>query len=116
MNFGGYFTGVKSPPKFKFHIRNIIVCIRNIIVCIRNIIVRIRNIIVRIRNIILRIRNMHYTSYRQNYHSFFISTLIFTKMNFGGHFTGVKSQGAKIQVCKRIISIEVETPQHQDVS
>ena len=48
-------------------------------------------IIVRIRNIILRIRNMHYTSYRQNYHSFFISTLIFTKMNFGGHFTGVKS-------------------------
>ena len=55
MNFGGHFTGVKSPPKFKFHIRNIIVCIRNIIVRIRNMIVHIRNVIVRIRNIILRI-------------------------------------------------------------
>ena len=45
MNFGGHFTGIKSPPKFKFHIRNIIVCIRNIIVRICNIIVHIRNII-----------------------------------------------------------------------
>ena len=57
--------GVIFPPKFKFHIRNIIVCIRNIIVGIRNMIVHIRNIIacirsiiVRIRNIILRIRNI----------------------------------------------------------
>ena len=53
-----HFTGVKSPPKFKFHIRNIIVCIRNIIVRIRNIIVHIRNIIVHIRSIIVRIRNI----------------------------------------------------------
>ena len=58
MNFGGHFTGVQSPPKFKFHIRNIIVCIRNIIVRIRNI-VHIRNIIVRTRNIILCIRNIN---------------------------------------------------------
>ena len=58
MNFGGHFTGVKSPPKFKFHIRNI-VCVRNIVVRIRNMIVHIRNIIVRIRNIILRIRNIN---------------------------------------------------------
>ena len=50
--------GVIFPPKFKFHIRNIIVCIRNIIVGIRNIIVHIRNIIVRIRNIIVHIRNI----------------------------------------------------------
>ena len=58
MNFGGHFTGVKSPPKFKFHIRNI-VCIRNIIVRIRNIIVRIRNIILRIRNINIRFSFQH---------------------------------------------------------
>ena len=49
------------PPKFKFRIRNIIVCIRNIIVRIRNIIFRIRNIVVRIRNILLRIRNIKFT-------------------------------------------------------
>ena len=54
MNFGGHFTGVKSPPKFKFHIRNIIVCIHNIIVRIRNIVVCICDIIVRIRNITVR--------------------------------------------------------------
>ena len=59
LNFGGHFTGVKSPPKFKFHIRNIIVCIRNIIVRIRNIIVRIRNIILRIRNINIRFSFQH---------------------------------------------------------
>ena len=47
MNFGGHFTDAKSLPKFKFHIRNIIVCIRNIIVRIRNIIVRIRKINIR---------------------------------------------------------------------
>ena len=59
MNFGGHLSGVKSPPKFKFHIRNIIVCIRNIIVRIRNIIVRIRNIVVRIRNISIRFSFQH---------------------------------------------------------
>ena len=59
MNFGGHFTGVKSPPKFKFHIRNIIVRIRNIIVRIRNIIVRIRNIIIHIRNINIRFLFQH---------------------------------------------------------
>ena len=73
MNFGGHFTGVKSPPKFKFHIRNIIV--------------RIRNINIRFSFNI----NIHEDEFWRTFYRRQIS--------------------AKIQVFKRKIPIEVETPQ-----